>query len=294
MTRSAELCVERVSRLPVKELKRIVRANGKDAHDILERSVLVERAVQALQPGPPPKEPTLSSQLATDCEALVASEDGMLEAQRSSVVRLPKLLSDVEISQLHALAARIGDGGDSDDSYHAGAWRTTYLSARGMFSAHLSEISDKLIAAAHTVDAAQGWHLLESEAGVTKRVVEYHTVGVHGAIPWERHFDEGSFVTIDCMLSDTSEFEGGVFQTLEPDGELRPHKFERGDILIFRSHKYHCVSRVLAGRRRVLVIELWDGPERHCPHRCGCRHGIACPLEAVPMGAHNIVVPRGE
>jgi hypothetical protein len=43
---------------------------------------------------------------------------------------------------------------------------------------------------------------------------------------------------MDLMLSSTSDFEGGVFCTLEPDGSLTNHTFERGDLLIFLSHKY--------------------------------------------------------
>jgi hypothetical protein len=32
--------------------------------------------------------------------------------------------------------------------------------------------------------------------------------------------------------------------------------------------QYHCVQPVISGRRRVLILELWAGPERRCPHRC--------------------------
>ena len=44
------------------------------------------------------------------------------------------------------------------------------------------------------------------------------------------------------MLCATDEFEGGSFQTLESDGLLKAHIFERGDVQIFLSHKYHCVE----------------------------------------------------
>ena len=37
---------------------------------------------------------------------------------------------------------------------------------------------------------------------------------------------------------------------------------------MFVSHKYHCVDRVRSGRRNVMVLEFWYGPERQCPHRC--------------------------
>ena len=32
--------------------------------------------------------------------------------------------------------------------------------------------------------------------------------------------------------------------------------------------KYHNVERITSGTRRVLVAELWEGPEKECGHRC--------------------------
>ena len=64
------------------------------------------------------------------------------------------------------------------------------------------------------------------------------------------------------------DFEGGTFSTLEPDGTLQTHPFERGDLIIFNSHKYHCVQPVTSGERRVLVCELWEGLPRRCARRC--------------------------
>lgn len=46
---------------------------------------------------------------------------------------------------------------------------------------------------------------------------------------------------------------------MEVDGSLKQHQFELGDALVFVSHKYHCVGPVTAGRRRVLVTELFCG-----------------------------------
>ena len=114
---------------------------------------------------------------------------------------------------------------------------------------------------------------------VVPRCVEYHTVEPGGSLPFPTHYDAGSLVTIDVMLSDTSEFEGGSFGTLECDGELHMHAFEKGDAVVFVSHKYHCVQPVTAGRRQVLVMELWEGEERECAHRCEkhtgyCGHSV--------------------
>ena len=38
--------------------------------------------------------------------------------------------------------------------------------------------------------------------------------------------------------------------------------------MVFVSNKYHCVAPVTAGRRNVLVVELWHGEARCCDHRC--------------------------
>ena len=67
------------------------------------------------------------------------------------------------------------------------------------------------------------------------------------------------------MLSSSSDFAGGDFCTLEPDGSLQRHPFEQGDLMIFQSHKYHCVQPVTSGTRQVFVTELWEGLERDSP-----------------------------
>ena len=269
---------ETLDALPVRSLRALILASGGEHFDILEKTALVERAKELLTkpPPPPPEEPVLHSAHALQCQEMIAKEDQMAEAQRSSVVRLCNFLSDAEIQSVHELAARLGDAGRSVESaaYRTGAWDTSYLQAGGAFASQLPALAAKLVDAAREVDEAQGWRLLADKPRVTMRVVEYHTVKTHGSLPWAHHFDEGSLLTIDCMLSDpTTDFAGGVFETLEPDGELKPHAFERGDVQVFRSHKYHCVSPVTSGARNVLVIELWDGEERRCAHRCEQRTG---------------------
>ena len=108
---------------------------------------------------------------------------------------------------------------------------------------------------------------------IAPRCVEYHTVTPGGSLPFPTHYDAGSLVTIDVLLTDPSEFEGGQFSTLESDGTMQPHAFQKGDALAFVSHKFHCVSKVTAGQRNVLVMELWEGEERACAHRCERHRG---------------------
>ena len=70
------------------------------------------------------------------------------------------------------------------------------------------------------------------------------------------------------MLADQDEFDGGAFETLEVDGSCTRPEFAIGDVLVFPSHKYHCVRPVTAGQRKTLILEFWLGEERICPHRC--------------------------
>jgi len=123
------------------------------------------------------------------------------------------------------------------------------------------------------------------------RSAEYHEVLPTGALPTPKHLDYGSLVTIDLMLSSTGDFEGGAYTTLEADGSMLQHTFERGDALIFQSHKYHCVSPVTSGRRNVLVAELWEGLPRPCPQRCSDPWG-ACYCKYAPR--HTAFVHAGK
>ena len=76
--------------------------------------------------------------------------------------------------------------------------------------------------------------------------------------------------------SDAAAFEGGQFSTLEEDDVLKNHAFEKGDLLLFLSHKYHCVAPVDAGERRVFVAEIWEGEARDCAGRCVQPAGAVC------------------
>eukprot|EP01047_Picozoa_sp_COSAG01_P055284 COSAG01_NODE_6138_length_3829_cov_4.557105_2_plen_191_part_00 len=78
------------------------------------------------------------------------------------------------------------------------------------------------------------------------------------------------------MLSSPGvDFQGGEFCTTGGDGAAVAHSFDRGDCLVFQSHRRHHVTPVTAGRRNVLILEFWKGEERHCGHRC-TRHWGAC------------------
>ncbi|KOO21682.1 hypothetical protein Ctob_006637 [Chrysochromulina tobinii] len=205
------------------------------------------------------------------------------EAQKTNVVRIPGFLSAREVHEIHELYAelkpRLGSAGRTTSNqaaaYRQGKWETAYLSTDGLFAKCMPELRARLIETAARVDADH-WQLLpRAVAPVVPRCVEYHTVEAGGSLPFLTHYDAGSLVTIDVMLSDSRDFEGGEFRTLECDGTMRRYPFEKGDALVFVSHKFHCVTPVTAGRRHVLVMELWEGEERECAHRCE-RHTGPC------------------
>lgn len=181
---------------------------------------------------------------------------------------------------------------------------TTYLSTDNLFERRHPELVQRLVAAALEADKAQHWAILhpsfgtagataaacgsdcmassngsssgssDSEDYLNVRVMELHDVEPGGALSDPQHFDGGSLVTLDVMLSsprggaDLGDFDGGSFATPESDGSVTRHDFGRGDLLVFPSHKYHYVEPVTGGHRRVMVLELWRGESRGCAHRC--------------------------
>lgn len=100
--------------------------------------------------------------------------------------------------------------------------------------------------------------------------MEYHEYSVGGRLSAAAHYDAGSLLTLDIMLSTPGvDFDGGEFVAPLADGTCsRVPDFTKGDAIVFLSHKYHNIEPVTRGSRVVLVAELWEGPEKECPHRC--------------------------
>jgi len=194
-------------------------------------------------------------------------------AQNTAVARFANFLSEDDIDAIRQAAATVHDlvgevsrsNGLEDDS-----WRTVFLNHR--LPELLPEIHERLLGAAREAD--REWGVVDSDRfTLSLRCAEFHTVRTAGGLPKQKHYDAGSLITMDLMLSSADEFEGGTFQTLEANGELQAQPFERGDLLVFLSHKYHCVTPVTSGTRQVLVMELWEGLERRCPRRCNVPFG---------------------
>lgn len=258
-----------------------------------------------------------------DERAAIERLPDLASAQGSRVVHIPRALSDAEVDSLleraHAIR-RAGAGRFARDAHGVpllgdAPWETTYLHSDGRFAREMPELRARLCELALRADEAGGWGLLRAaraEAGaevalvaagsaepdgqtpadavVRLRTVELHEVRRDGALDDPEHFDGGSLVTIDIMLSSPGvDFNGGAFGTLEADGSVHEHaEFRRGDALCFVSHKRHCVRPVTDGVRRVLVAELWEGPERTCGHRCRERVGD-CGYSASTAVAEHLV-----
>lgn len=200
-------------------------------------------------------------------------------AQATQAVRIRGLLSPEEIQAVHqagaALALQRGDSTIDRSAWGQpeGTWRVTFLNTDGAFESLLPDVYERIRRAALAVDL-EYWNVTAGVRDVNYRVAEYHTMvatlngaPTGGGLHTTRHCDQGSLVTVDILLTDPSEIEGGVLQTLEPDGELTSHTWAQGDALIFLSHKYHSVSELTRGTRQVLVCELWQGTDNLTPSR---------------------------
>lgn len=171
-------------------------------------------------------------------------------------------------------------------------WTVTFLHTDGHLFRVLPDLAERMERLVRETDA-KNWRLLqrsgqegqtaETGSDMSLRCCEYHRMMQGGHLGDIHHHDEGSIITVDIMLTPSESYEGGVLSTLEPvvndaqPGTTDPpeasealvqHQFERGDALLFVSHKYHCVAPVIKGVRQVLVAEYWWGERRECGHRC--------------------------
>jgi len=202
--------------------------------------------------------------------------------QQTRPILLHSLLVEEEIQQIKSLSAESSRRNQKKHCMRQG-WETRYLHVDGLFQSKAPLLLQKLMHAAVAADAGPaGWNLLtqiQKSGRLNPRVIEHHLVTPGGALSDKYHFDQGSLVTIDVMLSrPNKDFDGGCFCTSEGVAEFESHPFSKGDVLIFVSHKYHFVQPVVRGKREVLVIELWEGRAPHCDHRCNLNWG-RCDLD---------------
>lgn len=202
-----------------------------------------------------------------------------LEAQQTAPVHVKEFLSHNEIERILSQFQIIQEQGavgmhERDMGFGAqlvpACWRTSYLHTDGIFEQHFLELREKLRQTIFEVDAAN-WKVLQGRqaSGLHFRTVEFHEYIAPAELNGESHFDAGSLITIDVMLAEPGvDYTGGDLVMPEADGTLRAPELQKGDAVLFLSHKYHNVQPILTGKRSVLVAEIWDGPERSCAHRC--------------------------
>lgn len=208
-------------------------------------------------------------------------------AQRTRVIHVANFLGDHEIETIHKVAdhsQRNPGNIELRSAPHSDAWKVSFLQANGLFDSGAHELKEKITKLARAVGDEERWWADRAPAVFNVRVAEYHWQEAPGpGLPDPHHYDMDSLVTVDILLSTPgSDFEGGQLMTFEADGSLKVHTFGRGDAVVFCSHKFHCVTPVVSGCRRVLVVEFWRGPTRSCPHRCRSLQP-SCPEEPVSM-----------
>jgi hypothetical protein len=199
-------------------------------------------------------------------------------AGRTSVVRTKQFLSLDEILEIQGAALEVVC------MCPVPKWETIYLQNQYYFQTHHPKIYSRIKTLVRDIDA-EHWGLLEAlektvGIGVNARCIEFHEYGLNARRICGLHVDTGSLFTVDIMLSDTSEFEGGKFITDRlPNGDedvdpkvMLPHnqlhRFQQGDALVFLSHKRHSLTPIKSGTRQVLVLEFWEGSECTGSHRC--------------------------
>jgi hypothetical protein len=117
---------------------------------------------------------------------------------------------------------------------------------------------DKILRLMRSVDA-QYWSELQQpglDAMPEIEYIVYDTALAKNPPGIEAHVDNGSAITLIIMLSNQSEYTGGV-NSFEPNREI---KLEYAQAVLFRGEKcMHWISPVLQGRRAILQVELQKG-----------------------------------
>ena len=199
------------------------------------------------------------------------------EAQKTEVHSTKQFLSKNEVSKLIKFAEKCSlpvyttnvydDVGVNGDPLHT----TMYLQTDKLFESELNWLFTKIVRLAKLANKQNDWGFDIERGQFNVRVAEYHEMRPGGALRDSHHYDIGSLITVDIMLQEATI--GAVFNTLEVSSDaqhesLQTHQFHSGDALVFVSHKYHCVSPLIEGCRKVLVVEFWSGVSCKCGHRC--------------------------
>lgn len=205
------------------------------------------------------------------------------ESEATEPLLLPGLLSQEDIALVDGLAlahisAEGSHNGDVDEScislfelpdeggFHGAVedalhslsqHRVLHLHGIASFaeeSCGLPALERRLLAA---IKAHDPWGLTRHRE-VNLRSLEFHAYTEGGSVLDPEHRDDGSLLTLSILLSAPEDFQGGSFITWQSDERVK-HQLARGDGILFVSEKRHNVE-VVHGRRRALIVEIWDKP----------------------------------
>lgn len=191
------------------------------------------------------------------------------------------MLEQIRLVQADELAGKTQRDSGFGAKRVVSCWQTTYLHTDHIFQQRFGALHTKLRRAIFEADAAN-WKVLQGRkaSALNFRTAEFHEYTASGQLSGEKHFDAGSLITMDVLLSDPGTcYTGGALVLPGPGGSLLAPALLKGDAALFISHRYHNVQPVTGGKRSVLVVEIWDGPECSCAHRCRlpgpCTRGAA-------------------
>jgi len=163
-------------------------------------------------------------------------------------------LSDEEITTLHETIPTLNDVSPHKMYDH----NVLYLHRKNLFGKTFPDIYEKICSLIWDADPNL-WNISERKVPLYVRCIEYHDYDHEGGIDRldnYEHRDGGSVYTLDILLDDPSEYDGGMLSLLQGENHI-DCALQKGDAVIFPSHKVHNVSRVSNGRRRVLIFEFW-------------------------------------
>jgi hypothetical protein len=211
------------------------------------------------------------------CEGMIAAIDCTL-ARQSEVVLEKKMLGEDDLNLIDNILNEVQTRESSMENNYQNEGHhnkvCTFLSNPPHNSFQKTNLLDKILDFAQRAWDKGDYSGNEQKPGplhalkggvnsLNLRLVEHWEYSPGGGLVDPEHYDNNSVLTLVCLLSDSSTFEGGTFRTNESNGNMKEYAMNRGDAICFVSHKLHNVVPLVSGKRRSMVIELWEGGEGH-------------------------------
>jgi hypothetical protein len=129
------------------------------------------------------------------------------QAQRSKVFRQKKFLSEQEILSVCSIVKNLdiqsytnNPSQDIDDMGYA-VHTTSYINTDNLFSSKLRWLKDRIFPLIWIANERSHWGFDTTSEKINIRVAEYHEMEVNGSLRDHHHYDVGSLITVDIMLS---------------------------------------------------------------------------------------------